>query len=89
MKLNWKKLFDWSIDCVGGPAEVYNKNGSVRGYRVIVKYVHHGSDELFFDMETEHLWTQYGSPETAARQAAQSYRRRMIKQRTTALARQK
>ncbi len=89
MKLNWKKLFDWSIDCVGGPAEVYNKNGSVRGYRVIVKYVHHGSDELFFDMETEHLWTQYGSPEVAARQAAQSYRRRMIKQRTTALARQK
>ena len=89
MKLNWKKLFDWSIDCVGGPAEVYNKNGSVRGYKVIVRYVHHGSNELFFDMEAEHLWTQYGSPEAAARQVAQSYRRRIIKQRTAALARQK
>lgn len=89
MKLNWKKLFDWSIDCVGGPAEVYNKNGSVRGYKVIVKYVHHGSNELFFDMESEHLWTQYGSPEKAAKQVAKSYRSKMIKQRMATLARQK
>lgn len=89
MKLNWKKLFDWSIDCVGGPAEVYNKNGSVRGYKVIVKYVHHGSNELFFDMESEHLWTQYGSPENAAKHFAQLYRSKMTKQRIATLARQK
>lgn len=89
MKLNWKKLFDWSIDCVGGPAEVYGKNGGVRGYKVIVRYVHHGSNELFFDMNSEHLWAQYGSPEEAAKQTARSYRHRMIKQRSAALARQK
>ena len=89
MKINWKKLFDWSIDSVVGPSETYDKNGRVRGYKVIVRYVHHGSNELFFDMDAEHLWTQYGSPEDAAKQVAQSYRRRIIKQRTAALARQK
>ena len=89
MKLNWRKIFDWSVDCVGGPAQVFNKDGSVRGYKVIVRYVHHGSDELFFDMESEHLWTQYGGPEEAAKQVAQSYRRKMTRQRIATLARQK
>lgn len=31
MKINWKKLFDWFIDSVGGPGETYDKNGRVRG----------------------------------------------------------
>ena len=89
MKINWKKLFDWSIDSVGGPAETYDKNGRVRGYKVVVRYVHHGSNELFFDIENEHLWAQYGSPEDAAKQTAKSYRSRMIRQRSVATARQK
>ncbi len=89
MKINWKKLFDWSVDCVGGPGETYDKYGRVRGYKVVVKYTHHGSDELFFDMEDEHLWTQYGSPEEAAKQTVKFYQDKIAKQRKMQLARQK
>ncbi len=80
MKLNWKKILNWDIDCVGGPATLYGKDGRVRGYKVIVNYVHHGSDEMFFDVNSEHLYTQYKGPEDAAKQVYREYVSRMIRQ---------
>lgn len=82
MKLNWRKIFDWSIDCVGGPGQVFYGNGNVRGYIVIVRYVHHGSEEFFFAQDDERLWAQYGSPEAAAKQTAKLYREKLAKQKS-------
>ena len=76
MKTNRKKLLDWIIDCVGGPGETYDKYGRVRGYKVVVKYTHHGSDELFFGEE-------------AAKQTVKFYQNRIAKQRKVQLTRQK
>lgn len=89
MKLNWKKLFDWSVLSVEGPVKVQNKNGSVCGYKVIVDYAHHGLKEWFFDIDSEASWVLYGSPEKAAKKTAQFYRDKMAKQLESALKRQK
>lgn len=89
MKLNWEKMFDWSVAAVEGPTRIQNKNGSVCGYKVIVNYAHHGPKEYFFGMDDEYLWTQYGSPEGAAKQTVKYYQDKIAKQRKVHLARQK
>ena len=89
MKLNWKKVFNWDIAGVEGPVDTCAKDGRVSGYSVIVRYVHHGAKNLFFDVESESLYSQYGDPETAARNVAEYYRRKMTHQRIAAAIRQK
>ncbi len=81
MKLNWKKIFNWNIDCVAGPAALYGKDGRVRGYKVFVKYVHHGSYEMFFDVNSAHWYVSYDGPEDAARRTYKEYLARMKRQR--------
>lgn len=89
MKIDWKHLFNWNIDVVGGPAAVYGRDGRVAGYKVIVKYKHHGSDTLFFDVNTEHFYTMYNGPEDAAKQTYKSYVAQMNRQKARAAVRQK
>ncbi len=78
MKLNLRKIFNWDISKVSKPVPVYelNYDGNmgriVIGYDVTVKYVYHGQDSYFFDMDSERLWALYGHPRKAAEDFYQS-----------------
>ena len=67
MKLNWKHLFDWSVVSVTEPVAVNNKRGAIVGYTVEVNYAHHGKRNLFFGIDADSWYHQYGSPVEAAR----------------------
>ncbi len=87
MNIKWKKLFDWSVMSVAEPAPVMNKHGALTGYALEVQYAHHGKRTLFFDIDGDFWYSQYGSPLDAARsfynkysaQAAE-YRKRSMQQ---------
>lgn len=86
MKLNWKKIFDWSIRDVSPVMSVKDAWGHVKGYRVVVSYVHHGDDVFYFDVCQENLYTQYMGPEDAAKQTRNEYWNKMMRQQMTAKA---
>ena len=57
MKINFRKIFDWSIENVGPVTPVYVEYvdaGKVQlGYEVTVYYKHHGQDVLFFGIDSD------------------------------------
>ena len=92
MKLDWKHLFDWTIDSVGGPAQSFKSNGQTAGYTLMVRYKYHGTDKYYFDAEDERLYTTFRSPEEAAKLCYADAVRRMNRQKArmaAGLARQK
>lgn len=76
MKLNWKKMFDWTVVDVQQPMPRQDKNGVIAGYDVVVQYLHHGKRTLKFDVNHEALYAQYGSPFQAAQKVYQEYQKR-------------
>jgi len=50
MKINFKHLFDWTVEEVEGPAEMQplNYKGVIVSYAVITVYKHHGACLTYF-----------------------------------------
>ena len=66
MSFNWKHLFDWTPIAVEKPVEVQDKNGNVKGYQVVITYLHQGKRSKFFGNECQAWYHLYGSPQNAA-----------------------
>lgn len=73
MRLDWKHLFDWTVVSAKEPVAVKNKHGAIEGYQVEVKYMYHGTRNLFFDIDSTFWYAQYGSPLEAARTMYRQY----------------
>lgn len=67
------KLFVWTPIAVEKPVEVKDKNGMVKGYRVVVTYVHQGAHDNFFGNDCQAWYHLYGSPLEAARSFYNKY----------------
>ncbi len=84
MKLNWKKMFDWTVVDVQQPVPRQDKTGAITGYDVVVQYLHHGTRKLSFDVNHEALYAQYGSPLKAAQKIYEEYHKRALQWQTRA-----
>ena len=73
------KLFDWTPIAVEKPVEVMDKNGNVKGYQVVITYVHQGKRSKFFGNECQVWYHLYGSPKKAANVAYRHYQARALK----------
>lgn len=73
------KLFDWIPIAVEKPVEVMDKNGNVKGYQVVITYVHQGKRSKFFGNECQAWYHLYGSPQNAANIAYRRYQARALK----------
>lgn len=55
MKVNWKKLFDWTVISVAEPEPSYydyaDRGRMHIGYEVKVTYLHHGEFRAFFGID--------------------------------------
>ncbi|MBQ8367644.1 MAG: hypothetical protein IJX43_01110 [Alphaproteobacteria bacterium] len=80
MKIKWKKIFDWSIKDVSPVLPVKDAWGHVKGYKVIVSYVHHGDDVHYFDLNQESYYTLYQGPEDAANTVRSDYVQKWARQ---------
>ncbi len=72
------KLFVWTPIAVEKPVEVKDKDGMVKGYRVVVTYVHQGQRDKFFGSDCQSWYHLYGSPQNAANAAYQRYQGRAL-----------
>lgn len=54
MKINWNKIFDWSISGIQRPYEV-RVGDKLIAYRVDVMYRHHGLDPVTFPVERDRI----------------------------------
>lgn len=81
MKLNWRKIFDWTIRDVRGPERFYSgPANSFRGYAVVVSYVHHGDQVFLFRYDDETMYTEYQGPLDAATTAFNDFSALMRRQ---------
>jgi hypothetical protein len=73
------KLFDWTPIAVEKPVEVMDKNGNVKGYQVVITYVHQGKRSKFFGNECQAWYHLYGSPQNAANAVYRRYHASALK----------
>lgn len=66
MKINSRKLFDWSVKSVSEPKYVILPDGNLR-YEVTVNYTHHGNRTVRFSFRNNFLWSDNNSPMWAAK----------------------
>ncbi len=79
MKIDWKHLFNWDVVSVKAPVTVMNK-GRVIGYKVVVTYKYHGTDEEFYSTDEERFYRLWTGPQDAARASYKQHLRKMTKQ---------
>ena len=68
MQLDWKHIFNWDVVEVKAPQEVV-ENGKVTGYKVVVTYKYHGTNEEFYGVEDGYYHRVWAGPEDAARRS--------------------
>ena len=79
MKIDWKHFFNWEIVAIKAP-ETVKRDGCVVGYRVVVTYKYHGTDEEFYALDDERLHKVWVGPKEAAQVAYKQHLHNMRKQ---------
>lgn len=76
MVVNFKKIFDWSINSVSEPVYVWN-GANYTGYQVVVAYKHHGTKKKFFYlMDKKYNFGRWGNAGFVASEYAQKMKQK-------------
>ena len=75
MRFDWKHILNWSVVAVKAP-ETVMRDGNIIGYRVVVTYKYHGTNEEFYSIEEPRYNKMWTGPRCAA---YSSYRNHLAK----------